>query len=123
VITSASKPVQSETKKTSEHICRKNSRELRSLTLKLIWLFVHEESEKVAQHFCVHLKEFQATNQLRMEKASCINISATQSLVVLEAQSDAELLLYEKALKPQKKMNPEEWMSFLQINSLSDPFN
>jgi uncharacterized protein YbcI len=86
--------------------------------LVLIWNFSHAESEKVASHFCNHLVDFQMQNGLTKTECFLVRVSEKQTLVSLEIENFSEIEIYSLALKPQKKMESNEWLQFKTKNTL-----
>ena len=72
-----------------------------SRTLKLIWDFKGEDAKKIAEHHCVHLKEFTAIEQLHFFEISTSEINKMYTIAYIIVD-EKDMITYRDALKPHR---------------------
>jgi hypothetical protein len=72
-----------------------------SKKIKLIWDFRGPHSHKIAEHHCIHLKEFAENKQLHFYKiaVSTINEMHTTAFITVD---EIDMKTYRDALKPHR---------------------
>jgi len=69
--------------------------------IKLIWDFKGEESFKIAEHHCVHLKEFAQIDKLKFHEINSNKISDNHSEAYIVV-NEADMIIFRDALKPHR---------------------
>ena len=69
--------------------------------IKLIWDFKGAESFKIAEHHCVHLKEFAQIDKLNFYEINSKKISEMHSLAYIVVD-EADMIIFRDALKPHR---------------------
>jgi hypothetical protein len=69
--------------------------------IKLIWDFRGPEAHKIAEHHCVHLKEFAVKENLKFHEIDTSLISEMYSTAFITV-NEKDMLTYRDALKPHR---------------------
>ena len=69
--------------------------------IKLIWDFRGPDSLNVAEHHCIHLKEFCETENLSFHEINSIQFNAHHSIAFIVVD-EKDMLKYRDALKPHR---------------------
>ena len=69
--------------------------------IKLIWDFRGPESLKIAEHHCVHLKEFTAIDKLDFYEINSQEISEFYSIAFIVV-NEIDMITFRDALKPHR---------------------
>ncbi len=69
--------------------------------IKLIWDFRGLESIKIAEHHCVHLKEFADKENLTFYDVAATEINEYYSIAYITV-AEKDMLIYRDALKPHR---------------------
>ena len=69
--------------------------------IKLIWDFKGPESLKIAEHHCIHLKEFTTIDSLSYHEINSVSFSEYHSIAYIIVD-EKDLLLFRDALKPHR---------------------
>ena len=69
--------------------------------IKLIWDFKGPESLKIAEHHCVHLKEFTAIDSLSYHEINSVSFSENHSMAYIIVD-EKDMHIFRDTLKPHR---------------------
>lgn len=69
--------------------------------LKLIWDFRGSDSQKTAEHHCIHLKEFSAIEKLHFYEVNFSTLSEIHTIAFIIVD-EVDMKIYRDALKPHR---------------------
>lgn len=69
--------------------------------IKLLWDFRGPDSYKIAEHHCIHLKEFSETENLDFHEINSIQFNAYHSIAFIVV-NEKDMLQLRDALKPHR---------------------